>query len=112
MKRSILAAVMMIAVADAASAMSTAEEISAALVGNTFQGGMGGSDYASYFAADGTYRDKDGGGKYTIDGDGVCYPGTDFGCYQATVSGDQLEWFKDGKSQGKGAILKGDAIKP
>lgn len=94
-----------------ASAASTGAEIKAALVGNTFQGGMGGADYASYFAEDGTYKDKSGGGKYTIEGDAVCYPGTDFGCYQATIKGEMLEWSKDGKSEGSGSILKGNPLK-
>lgn len=96
--------------ASTALAASTTDEIKAALVGNTFQGGMGGSVYSSYFAADGTYKDAAGGGKYTIENNGVCYPGTDFGCYQATISGDQLEWFKDGKSEGVGKILPGNAL--
>lgn len=107
-----IAAAFLAAACGGALASSSAEEIRSALVGNTFQGGMGGSDYASYFAADGTYKDKDGGGRYTIEADGVCYPDTDYGCYQATIAGDRLEWFKDGESQGKGVILKGNALKP
>lgn len=91
-------------------AASTGAEIKAALVGNTFQGGMGGGAYASYFAEDGSYKDKTGGGKYTIEGDAVCYPGTDFGCYRATIKGDTLEWSKDGKSEGSGSILKGNPL--
>ena len=93
-----------------AVAASTGAEIKAALVGNTFQGGMGGGKYTSYFGADGTYKDASGGGKYTIEGDAVCYPGTDFGCYQVMIKGDQLEWMKDGKSEGTGTILKGNAL--
>ncbi len=97
--------------AQSAWAMSSADELKAALVGNTFQGGMGGGAYSSYFAPDGTYRDKDGKGEYTITDLGVCYPNTDFGCYQATIKGDQLEWFQDGKSQGTGTILKVNPLK-
>ncbi len=97
--------------AGGASAASTSAEITAALVGNTFQGGMGGGAYTSYFAPDGVYKDASSTGKYVIENDSVCYPGTDFGCYQATIKGNELEWFKDGKSEGKGTIVKGDAIK-
>lgn len=93
-----------------AQASSTGAEIKAALVGNTFQGGMGGGAYAGYFAPDGAYKDASGGGKYTIEGDAVCYPGSDFGCYGATISGDKLEWTKDGKSEGTGTILKGNPL--
>ena len=74
-----------------ALAASSADEIRAALVGNSFQGGMGGGQYSSYFAEDGTYRDASGTGRYTIETDGVCYPDTEFGCYQAEIEGDQLE---------------------
>jgi hypothetical protein len=98
-------------VSGSASAASTSAEITAALVGNTFQGGMGGGAYSSYFSPDGTYKDASSTGKYTIENDSVCYPGTDFGCYQAIIKGEELEWFKKGKSEGKGIIVKGDAIK-
>ena len=94
-----------------AFAASTEAEIKAALVGNTFQGGMGGSVYTSYFGEDGVYKDKDGSGKYVISAEGVCYPETDFGCYEATIKGDDLEWFKAGKSEGAGKIVKGNPMK-
>jgi hypothetical protein len=94
-----------------AMAAATADEIKAALVGNTFQGGMGGGDYTSFFGPDGKYKDATGTGDYTITADGVCYPGTDFGCYAAEIKGDQLEWFKDGKSEGTGTILPGNPLK-
>lgn len=97
--------------AGSAFAASTGADIKSALVGNTFQGGMGGGKYTSYFGEDGTYKDSSGSGKYTIEGDAVCYPGTTFGCYQATIKGDQLEWMKDGKSEGTGTILKGNPMK-
>ena len=99
-----------IAVEASAAEMASAETLTKALVGNTFQGGMGGSRYSSFFGPDGAYKDPTGGGKYAITADGVCYPETDYGCYQATITGDVLEWFKDGKSEGTGQILKGNAL--
>ncbi|MEI4260923.1 hypothetical protein [Roseovarius sp. D0-M9] len=93
-----------------ALAASSAEELREALVGNTFQGDMGGGGYSSYFAEDGTYEDATGGGTYEITDEGVCYPGTDFGCYAAEVDGDQLEWFQDGESQGTGMIKQGNTL--
>ncbi|TQM93789.1 hypothetical protein BD293_2439 [Roseinatronobacter monicus] len=41
---------------------------------------------------------------------GVCYPGTEFGCYQAVIDGTTLEWMQDGESAGTGEILEGDAL--
>ena len=89
---------------------ATQEELRDALVGNTFQGDMGGGGYSSYFADDGIYHDGTTSGIYEITGDGVCYPDTDFGCYQATIDGTSLEWMKDGESAGTGEILEGDAL--
>jgi hypothetical protein len=111
MTRTALAAALALSAATSgAFAASTADELRAALVGNTFQGDMGGGGYASYFAEDGTYEDATGGGTYEITDEGVCYPGTDFGCYAAQVDGDQLEWFQNGESQGTGMIKQGNAL--
>ena len=65
---------------------------------------------AKIIAEDGTYHDASGSGDYEITEEGVCYPGTDFGCYQATIDGTALEWMKDGESAGTGEILDGDAL--
>jgi hypothetical protein len=89
---------------------ATQGELQEALVGNTFQGDMGGGGYSSYFAEDGTYYDTSTSGEYEITDEGVCYPGTDFGCYQAEIDGTSLEWMKDGESAGTGEILEGDAL--
>lgn len=89
---------------------ATQEELQDALVGNTFQGDMGGGGYSSYFAEDDTYYDTSTSGTYEITENGVCYPDTDFGCYQATIDGTSLEWMKDGESAGTGEILEGDAL--
>lgn len=86
------------------------DELNEKLVGNTFSGDMGSSEYTGYFAEDGMYHDASGSGKYQITQDGVCYPGTDFGCYAATISDDQLAWSQDGKAVGTGRILEGDAM--
>lgn len=89
---------------------ATQDELRDALVGNTFQGDMGGGGYSSYFAEDGKYHDASTTGVYEITDEGVCYPDTEFGCYQATIDGTSLEWMKDGESAGKGNILQGDAL--
>ncbi|SLN65127.1 hypothetical protein ROJ8625_03319 [Roseivivax jejudonensis] len=89
---------------------ATQDELRDALVGNTFQGDMGGGGYSSFFAEDGTYYDTSTSGTYEITDEGVCYPETDYGCYQATIDGTTLEWMKDGESAGTGEILDGDAL--
>lgn len=109
--RTFFAAVVSIGLAGSALAASSAEEVSAALVGNTFKGSMGSDVYSSYFAEDGTYEDAYGGGKYKITDEGVCYPGTDYGCYAAKIDGNQLEWFQNGESAGTGLIEQGDTLK-
>ena len=103
-------AAMAFAVLAVPSLAATQAELEAALVGNTFQGDMGGIGYSSYFAEDGTYHDPQTSGPYEITEDGVCYPGTEFGCYQANIEGTRLEWVKDGESAGTGQILEGDAL--
>ncbi|PZX19583.1 hypothetical protein LX81_00039 [Palleronia aestuarii] len=93
-----------------AAVAATSDELSAALVGNTFQGDMGGGTYSSYFAEDGTYHDASGSGPYEITEEGVCYPDTEFGCYQAEIDGQSLEWMQDGSGVGTGTILEGDPL--
>ncbi|WP_299654008.1 hypothetical protein [uncultured Jannaschia sp.] len=108
--------IMRIAAAAASSCLAfsvnaaTQQELQDALVGNTFQGDMGGGGYSSYFGENGTYHDASTSGRYEITDDGVCYPDTEFGCYQATIDGTLLEWMKDGESAGTGEILEGDAL--
>ena len=90
---------------------ATQEELHEALVGNPFQGGMASGAYSSYFAEDGTYHDASpSSGVYEITDEGVCYPGTDFGCYQASIDGTSLEWMEDGESAGTGNLLEGVAL--
>ncbi|MFD0859172.1 hypothetical protein [Roseovarius aquimarinus] len=108
--RAALAASALALTSGAAFAASSPEELREALVGNTFMGDMGGGGYASYFAEDGTYLDATGGGTYEITDEGVCYPGTDFGCYEAQIDGDQLEWFQNGESAGTGIIKQGNTL--
>ena len=109
--RTALAAIVLIAASIMpAAAASSADEVRAALVGNTFKGSMGSDVYSSYFAEDGSYEDAFGGGTYEITENGVCYPATDYGCYAAQIEGSQLEWFKDGESAGTGIIEQGNTL--
>lgn len=89
---------------------ASADELNENLVGNTFAGDMGSAEYTSYFGEDGTYYDASGGGQYEVTEDGICYPGTEFGCYSAQIDGEQLTWFQDGENVGSGVIMDGDAL--
>ncbi len=99
-----------LAAAPLAAQMADRERLAAALVGNTFRGDMGGGGYASYFGADGLYHDAEGSGRYEITEDGVCYPDTQFGCYQARIEDGALSWSQDGAAMGTGVILEGDPL--
>lgn len=109
-RSALIAALAFGAASSGAIAASSADEIRAALVGNTYTGEMGGGGYASYFGEDGKYEDASGGGEYEIGDDGVCYPDTDFGCYEAQIDGNRLEWFQNGESAGAGVIKDGNAL--
>lgn len=94
-----------------AMAASSAAEIRSALVGNTFKGSMGSDVYSSYFAENGEYQDAFGRGVYEITDKGVCYPGTEYGCYAAQIEGNELTWFQDGENVGSGVIEQGNTLK-
>jgi hypothetical protein len=91
---------------------ATGEQIKAAIAGNTVQGSMMSSGpYAEFYAADGSIKGKDYTGKWTIDGNAMCFQyGSDpVACYGVVVKGDQVTWLKDGKEDGTGTIVKGNA---
>ena len=95
----------------AAETLATGAEIKAAVSGNTVQGAMTGSDtYTEFYAEDGTIKGKDYAGKWTIDGDKMCftYDTPDAECWGASIKGDMITWMKDGKDDGTGTILKGN----
>lgn len=102
-------ALMSMGVAQAAPA--TGAEIKTAIGGNTVQGNMDASGpYAEFYQADGMIKGKDYTGKWAIEGDAMCfeYDGTPKDCWSVEISGDQVKWWKDGKSNGTGTILPGN----
>lgn len=106
-----LSVLLFAALATPALAASGAE-ISAAISGNTVQGNMDSSGaYAEFYAADGTIKGKDYTGKWSVEGDAMCfeYEGTPKDCWNVEISGDQVRWLKNGASQGTGTILPGNA---
>lgn len=91
---------------------ATGDEIRAALSGNTVHGNMDSSGaYAEFYAADGTIRGQGYTGRWSVEGDAMCfeYQGTPKDCWNVELSGDQLRWLKGGASLGSGTILPGNA---
>jgi hypothetical protein len=90
---------------------ASADQIRAALAGNTVIGSMSASGaYTEYYAPDGTIRAADYAGKWTIEGDTMCFtygddPAT---CWAAAVQGDQVIWLVDGVAEGTGTIQPGN----
>ncbi|MDY0871809.1 hypothetical protein [Dongia rigui] len=105
------AAVAMMAIGTANAAPATGDAIKAAIGGNSVQGNMDSSGpYAEFYQADGVIKGKDYAGKWTIEGDTMCfeYDGTPKDCWSVEISGDQVKWLKDGKSGGSGTIVPGN----
>ncbi len=92
--------------------MATSEQVTAAVSGNTIQGNMDSSGaYAEYYAPDGTVFGKDYKAKWSVEGDTMCwvYEGSPKDCWGVEIEGDQVKWVKDGKAQGSGTVIEGNA---
>jgi hypothetical protein len=91
--------------------LATGDQIRAAVAGNTVMGSMAASGaYTEYYAADGTIRSADYAGRWTIDGDTMCFaygddPAT---CWGVQLSGDQVSWIVNGTVEGSGTIVAGN----
>ena len=110
MKRLILAALLCTAGPALAGTLATGSEITAAIAGNTVQGRMvdAGAN-TEFYMADGTIKGADYAGKWTVEGDKMCfaYDGpTD--CFSVRLSGEMVTWVKDGADTGIGTIVDGN----
>jgi hypothetical protein len=91
--------------------LATGDQIRAAVAGNTVVGSMAASGaYTEYYAADGAIRSADYAGRWTIEGDTMCFtygedPAT---CWGVQLSGDQVSWVVNGTVEGSGAIVAGN----
>lgn len=109
----IRAAVILIVLASSAAAqdLATADQIRAAIVGNTVMGSMAASGaYTEFYAGDGTIRAVDYAGRWAIDGNAMCFtygddPAT---CWGVRLAGDQVTWVVNGADEGTGTILSGN----
>lgn len=112
MRKTLVFSFLLVMSAASPALAATGAEISAAISGNTVQGNMDSSGpYAEFYEAGGTIKGKDYTGKWSIEGDTMCfeYEGSPKDCWAMDINGDQVRWIKDGKSQGTGTILGGNA---
>lgn len=112
MRKSITASLILLMAAVSPALAATGAEIHAAISGNTVQGNMDSSGpYAEFYDAGGTIKGKDYTGKWSVEGDTMCfeYEGSPKDCWNVEISGDQVRWIKGSASQGTGTILKGNA---
>jgi hypothetical protein len=91
--------------------LATGDQIRAAVSGNTVMGSMSASGaYTEFYAEDGTIRSADYAGRWTVEGDTMCFaygedPAT---CWSVRLSGDQVSWLVDGNVEGSGTIVAGN----
>lgn len=87
------------------------DKIKALVSDATVEGKMNdGMAYAEYYDADGTIKGKDYTGKWTVEGDSMCfvYGADPKKCYQIGETADGIEWMLDGKVDGTGKVTKGN----
>ena len=97
-----------------AGGLAKAAEIKAKLVGNTIAGSMvKGGVYLEYLTPNGNVNGKDYKGKWTLEGDNMCFVyGSDpKECYGVRIKGNQVTWVKAGKDEGNGTIVAGNPNK-
>ena len=90
---------------------ATGDQIKAAISGNTVQGSMDASGaYTEFYAADGTAFGDGYKAVWSVEGDQMCwvYEGSPKDCWDVKITGDQVEWSKDGAAGGTGTIVPGN----
>jgi hypothetical protein len=113
--RSLLGLIALMATTDSAMAqaqdLATADQIIAAVAGNTVMGSMAATGaYTEFYTIDGTIRAADYAGTWAVSGDKMCFsygddPAT---CWAVAVQGDRVTWVIDGTAEGTGTILQGN----
>ncbi|MGQ0565149.1 MAG: hypothetical protein ACT4OK_08760 [Gemmobacter sp.] len=94
-----------------AADLATGDAIRAAIGGNTVQGSMLDSGaYTEFYAGDGTIKGSGYQGKWTVEGDTMCFAyGTDpAACWNVRLDGDKVTWVQDGADKGDGTIVAGN----
>ena len=94
----------------AAQDLASADALRAAIIGNTVAGSMAASgDYAEYYAPDGTIHAADYDGRWSFDGNRMCFAYGDdpAACWAAVINGASVVWMGDGE-EGSGRIRAGN----
>ena len=95
----------------AAQDLASADALRAAIIGNTVEGSMAASGgYAEYYAPDGTIRAADYAGRWSFDGNRMCFAyGEDpAACWAAVISGASVVWMGAAGEEGSGRIRAGN----
>jgi len=111
MTRSFFSAALALAAMPAfAQSLATGEEIAAAIAGNTVQGSMLDSGaYTEFYQADGVIKGADYTGKWSIEGDQMCFDyGDGADCWSVRLDGTSVTWVKDGADNGTGTVVTGN----
>jgi hypothetical protein len=92
--------------------MLNGDQIKSTVSNMTVEGKMNdGMEYSEFYGADGTIKGKDYTGKWTIEGNEMCFVyGTDpkKSCYGISKTADGIEWMEDGKAEGTGMMMQGN----
>jgi hypothetical protein len=96
-----------------AADMASGDDIRAQVSDSTVQGSMlrdKFQKYSEFYMADGTIKGDGYGGKWSIEGDTMCfeYGGASSGCWAASIEGPALIFYKDGKVDGVGVAKAGN----
>jgi hypothetical protein len=85
--------------------------IVAAVSGNTINGNMSASGvYAEYYAPDGQIKAADYAGKWTVEGDKMCFAYSEdpASCWSVAIVGSNVTWISDVGTEGTGTIVAGN----
>ena len=109
------AALLLVAGAGSARAEQalSGDQIKGVVAGATVEGTMNdGMAYSEYYDEDGTIKGKDYHGKWSVEGDMMCFAykddGSDKACWQVGQNADGVVWMKDGKVEGMGKVMMGN----
>jgi hypothetical protein len=78
----------------------------------TVEGKMNdGSSYSEFYQADGAIKGKDYTGRWTLEGDSMCFVYSSAPqkmCYQVGENASGIDWIQNGKVEGTGSVIKGN----
>ncbi len=88
------------------------DKIKSMMSDTTVEGKMSdGTAYSEFYQADGAIKGKDYKGQWTVEADAMCFVyGADPKkmCFQVGQNANGIDWLKDGKVDGTGAVSKGN----